>query len=71
MTEPVEETYHDKMRSLARMLDAIVNDGVRPRKIGFCLFMFNLNDTKRVNYISNANRADVVSALREWLEDQT
>ena len=68
--QPIEPQYRERMNELARLLDVYFNgeDKGTDRKVGFCLMMFNFGDGPgRANYISNANRADVVTLLREQL----
>lgn len=66
---PIEDAYRDKMNHLAHALDDFFNDGLKgeDRKVGFMLLVFNFGDTGRANYISNAERADVVTLLKEQI----
>lgn len=65
---PIESKYRELMRSLAQYLDRFFNGpDDMPRKTGFILLAFDFGDTGRCNYISNANRADVVVLLKEQL----
>jgi hypothetical protein len=66
---PIEKQLHAKMEFLARQLDHLFNGDLRgqDRKVGFCLMAFNFGEAGRANYISNANRADVVTLLKEQL----
>ena len=69
-TEPkVDPAYTIKMRSLAEGIDEVLNGPVRPKKVGFALLMFEFGhvDNGRVNYISNADRADMFAAVKEWV----
>jgi hypothetical protein len=68
--QPIEQQYRDKMKKLAQALDAFLNDGATgdDRKTGFCLMVFPFADFDgRANYISNANRRDIVILLKEQL----
>ena len=51
---------------IAKALDATLN-GDLPRKIGFVVLTFPFGDApgRRVNYVSNAERADIVTSLKE------
>ncbi len=62
---PIDEGY----RAIARQLDLCFNGSGAAKRIGFCLFVFEFGkiDAGRVNYISNANRADMIVAVKEWL----
>jgi hypothetical protein len=67
---PIEEQYRDKMQQLARAIDDFFNEGATgdDRKTGFCLMVFPFEGFDgRANYISNANRDDIVILLKEQL----
>lgn len=65
---PIEVKYADQMQALADALDTSLNGDARPKKTGFILLLFPFGDTsRRCNYISNADRADVKILLREQL----
>jgi len=65
---PIEPKYREMMNNLAKGIDKILNGDEKPKKVGFCLMMFNFGDSPgRCNYISNADRADVVTLLKEQL----
>jgi hypothetical protein len=66
---PIEEAYRVKMNQLAGFLDEFFNGDLRgeDRQVGFCLMVFPFTSEGRANYISNANRADVVTLLKEQL----
>lgn len=65
MTDPIEPQYRAEMNDIASLLDDALNGDQRPRKTGFVLLMFEFGADKRMNYISNAERADMLSALKE------
>jgi hypothetical protein len=65
---PIEERYRLQMRAVAETIDEFLNpDG--NRRCGFIVLMFDFGGEPgaRCNYISNADRADVVTLLREQL----
>jgi hypothetical protein len=67
---PIEDKYRRKMNALARTLDEWFNGNARgkDRKVGFCLMVYEFGDGPgRANYISNADRSDVVTLLKEQL----
>ena len=66
---PIEPRYHEEMNKLARELDARFNRGALPmRHTGFVMLVFPFgNHEGRCNYISNANREDVIVLLKEQL----
>lgn len=69
---PIEAAYKDKMNRIAQALDLILNSGTKgnDRKIGWVLmvFQFGDHDGDRCNYISNANRQDVVTMMKEQIK---
>lgn len=67
---PIEPKHHETMNALAGALDEMFNGDARgkDRKTGFILMVFPFeNNEGRANYISNANRSDVVTMLKEQL----
>jgi hypothetical protein len=63
---PVEEEYHDKMKAIAQGIDEFFN-GDGPKKIGYVLMTFNFEDEGRCNYMSNADRRDIITLMKEML----
>lgn len=67
----IDPQFTDVMNALARGLDDALNGQSQgnDRKVGFCLLTFNFDDfaAGRVNYISNADRADMIAAVKSWL----
>jgi hypothetical protein len=66
---PIEPEFRAMMNELAADLDTLLNPGPKAaaRTTGFVLLMFPFDRKGRANYISNANRADVVTLLKEQL----
>jgi len=67
---PVAAEYHGKMEFLARQIDHLFNGDLRgkDRTAGFVLLVFPFGDNGgRCNYMSNADRADVVIMLKEQI----
>ena len=70
---PIEEQFNKMMIDLARFLDRAFNGELRGknRHTGFLLMVFPFSDDgettggHRANYISNADRKDVVTLLKE------
>lgn len=64
---PIEQEYEALMVAIARAISEFINpDGLK--KNGFVLMMFPFEGREgRCNYISNAERADVVTLLKEQL----
>ena len=66
---PIEAQYVEIMNQLAHGLDAALNHGKLPlRTTGFVLLVFPFADHDgRCNYISNAERDDIIVLLKEQL----
>jgi hypothetical protein len=67
---PIEPQYIEHMKAVADGIDKIFNGDTRgkDRKTGFVLLVFPFHDHEgRCNYISNADRDDVVILLKEQL----
>jgi hypothetical protein len=68
---PIEPAYIEKMNRFAELLDELFNGPAKgeARETGFVLLVFPLGDHEgRCNYISNANRDDVVVMLKEQIK---
>lgn len=66
---PIEAAHVKQMNAIAQVLDETLNPK-GTKKNGFVLLVFNFGEPtprSRMNYISNAERADIVVALRELL----
>jgi hypothetical protein len=68
--------YRAQMRAVAETLDEFLNGKNTPkhkRQTGFCVLMFPFGDPTgnphrdRINYISNANRQDMIIAMKELI----
>lgn len=74
MSGPIQPDLHGVMNALAQGLDDALNGPALPglprtKKVAFVLLTANFGqiDNGRVNYISNAERADMIAAVKEWL----
>lgn len=70
--EAIEAEHRADMNRLAKLIDATLNAGQFAPRVGFCLLVFPLGvpdpaSNPRMNYIANANRADMVKAMREFI----
>jgi hypothetical protein len=69
-SDPIEDVYHAKMNQLAQLLDHMFN-GDEVRTTGFVLLVFPLGEHEtgehRCNYISNADRSDIITLMKESL----
>lgn len=68
------EAERQRMHALARTLDDLFNPGLHgeQRTTGFALLVFPLDTddfTQQVNYVCNAQREDMVKAMRAWIEE--
>ena len=68
--QPITADYRGRMQALATSIDRLFNQDMERRDIGFALLVFPFEGEHegRMNYISNANRSDMITAIREWLE---
>jgi hypothetical protein len=57
------------MQELAIAIDLCLNGQETPKRNGFCLFVFPFDGLEgtNTNYVSNAQRGDVRSAMKEVL----
>lgn len=65
--EVENDVIKSKLRQLAVFLDEVLNGTDRPKQIGFGLFIFSFKGPEFF-WISNAERADMVKVLREWIK---
>ena len=67
---PIENEYVEQMNAIARVLDQGFNGDLKgeDRKTGFVLMVFEFSDKGRCNYISNANRDDVVTMMKQQIK---
>ncbi|MGF6641869.1 hypothetical protein [Paraburkholderia sp. MM6662-R1] len=63
--EPIEDNHRALMNALAHALREVL------APYGFALLVFDFNRIEggRMNYISNANREDMMKALREFVDE--
>jgi hypothetical protein len=59
----------DLMQGIASALDTGLNGSARPKRVAFVVLTANFGDFEggRVNYVSNAERADIIVMLKELL----
>jgi hypothetical protein len=67
MTNMLDKT--EVMQEIAKIVDLCLNGQETPKRNGFCLFIFPFDglDGTNTNYVSNAKRDDVKSAMKEVL----
>lgn len=64
--ESEEEHIKGKLQNIAQNIDKELPEG-----FGFALLTFKFNtepDTSELMYVANANRQDIVKAMKEWIE---
>lgn len=72
MVDSIQQAYRRRMNDLAQMLDEQFNGSTGPQRgerIVFTLFLAEAGKMEggRVNYISNGNRDEMISMVKEWL----
>lgn len=57
----------EAMQVLAETVDDYLNGKRRPRRVGFAIFVFPFDQPHgaRTNYVSNADRATMIAAMKE------
>ena len=64
--EVISDRYVQRMNELAHLLDDLFNGDTRPKRTAFVLLITEFdNMAGRVNYISNGQRSDIVTMLKE------
>jgi hypothetical protein len=67
--QPIQDQYREQMRAVAKAIDGFLNpDGVK--RNGFALLVFPFgqpDDSHRSNYISNADREDMLATMKEFI----
>lgn len=64
--ESEEDYIKGKLQNIAQNIDKELPEG-----FGFALLTFKFNtkpDTSELMYVSNADRQDIVKAMKEWIE---
>jgi len=65
---PIEPKFEELMNVLAQGIDRCINESPSNRTNGFVLMIFPFSEHgARTNYISNANREDIITLLKEQL----
>lgn len=59
---PIRPEVRERMNDVAELID-----GALPEGFGFVLLVFNFGEAGFMNYISNADRADMVRAMKEFV----
>jgi hypothetical protein len=68
---PTPRTELEKQaRDVAKAIDEALNENRHRGRVGFALFVFDFGEKGNLAYVSNAQRADMIAAVKEWLEKQ-
>lgn len=59
----IEEIVKSKMQTIADKVKEELPDG-----FGFVVLSFVFDNPGQMMYVSNANREDIVKAMKEWIE---
>lgn len=62
---PIEASFAELMHAFAITLDEVFNEDLNNKKVGFVLMVFPFGKGGRCNYVSNAQRSDVLKMLKE------
>lgn len=66
---PIEAKQRNLMNVLAHAIDEMFNKDGEPKKVAFVLLTANFGNYEggRVNYISNGERADIITMMKELI----
>jgi len=65
MKHPREKELHELLLALANALKKVL-----PPQIGFTLFLFEYGNNGYTSYLSTAEREDMITLIKKWLEVQ-
>lgn len=66
MHDPIRAEHREKMQTFAKVMDEFFNpDG--GTTVGFALLCFDFGTGGYMNYISNAGRAEMLIAMKEFI----
>jgi len=72
--QPIEPVLQKLMKDIGYLLKGALKEATagQPYEYGFCLLMFATGEhpekaDMRMNYISSANRADMLAAMKEFI----
>lgn len=67
--QQTHDDYQDQLKAIGAAIDGVLNQGMAPKEIGFALLMFRFGENPggSLNYVSNAQRADMLCALKEMV----
>lgn len=64
-----ERAIEEKLRPIMNDIGKIIGQAIRDAKenMGFALFVFDFGEGGRINYISNAQREDMLATLKAFI----
>lgn len=62
--EPIDPAVAEKMKEVGLLIASAL-----PATHGFCLLVFDFGKEGRMNYMSNANREQMLVALKEFIRN--
>ncbi|MGN1327654.1 MAG: hypothetical protein ACI4VQ_06255 [Clostridia bacterium] len=65
--ESLEELNREELTDVLNMIGQIIEKLV-PKNYGFIMLTYPHNEAKRLYYISNSNREDVIKAMEEFID---
>ncbi len=67
--QPIEEKHRAVMNEIGDLISGAINpDGIKCNGFALLVFPFGQpNDEHRCNYISNANREDMLATMKEFI----
>jgi hypothetical protein len=67
--KPVDVNKLHRMEKVNRDVGALIGKAIKQSggQYGFALFMFSFGDGSEMTWISNAERADMIKALKEFI----
>ena len=63
----VEDRFSERMTMFGKILDHSLNHGIEPPSAGFALLVFDLDGDGMLNYVTNADRNLMITALKEMV----
>lgn len=67
--KPVDVNKLHKMERVNREVGALIGESIKQSggNYGFALFMFSFHDESEMTWISNAERSDMIAAIKEFI----
>jgi len=68
--QPVQPEFVEFINKIGRAINKFLNPNPNEKKYGFSILMFKFgepNQFDRMNYLSNANREDMIASMKEFI----